>query len=55
MLCPSVAWVHSLMLNDCDHLSVIDLSSVVADGSTCMVVSHDYIDPGGEWNEGSDY
>jgi len=47
VLFPSVALVHFLMLNDYGRLSVIDPLNVGADGSTCMAVFHDYIDPVG--------
>lgn len=43
--CPFVALMHFLTLNDCVHWLIIDLSDAVADGSICMAVSHDCIDP----------
>lgn len=45
---PFVALTRFSMLSDCVHLSIIDLSDVVADGSIYMEVFHDCIDPAKE-------
>jgi len=44
-LVPFVASEHSLMPNDCDHLSEVGPLGAMEGGSICMVVSHDYTDP----------